>query len=131
MEQKRSRVKPKRRYDSTRRTEQARQTRAAILDTARRMFPRDGFAATTVAAIATGAGVSADTIYKTFGGKAGPGGPRGKKGREGGGPIPAETRSDALQASEPDPRAIIRSWGVLTTEVAPRVAPILLLVRAA
>ncbi len=30
-----------------------------------------------------------------------------------------------------DPRAIIRGWGTLTTEVAPRVAPILLLIRDA
>jgi hypothetical protein len=49
----------------------------------------------------------------------------------GSGPVHAETRSDALQASEPDPRAIIRGWGTLTIEVAPRIAPILLLLRAA
>jgi hypothetical protein len=36
-----------------------------------------------------------------------------------------------MQATEPDPREIIRGWGALTTEVAPRTAPILLLVRAA
>ena len=36
-----------------------------------------------------------------------------------------------LQAAEDDPRAIIRGWGVLTVEIAPRIAPILLLVRAA
>ena len=45
-------VKPKRRYDSVRRREQARQTREAILDTARRLFLTDGFAPTKVAAIA-------------------------------------------------------------------------------
>jgi hypothetical protein len=36
-----------------------------------------------------------------------------------------------MQATENDPREIIRGWSVLTTEVAPRVAPIMLLVRAA
>jgi hypothetical protein len=47
------------------------------------------------------------------------------------GPIPAEHRSDRMQATESDPRRVIQNWGKLTTEVAPRVAPILLLVRSA
>jgi hypothetical protein len=45
--------------------------------------------------------------------------------------VHAETRSDALQASEPDPRVIMRGIGRLAAEVAPRVAPIMLLVRDA
>src|SRR5207342_305853 len=49
----------------------------------------------------------------------------------GAGPVHAERRSDRMQTSENDPRAIIRGWGVLTMEVAPRVAPVLLLVRDA
>ncbi len=131
MEPKRSPVKRKRAYDSTRRREQARQTRDAILDSAQRMFLRDGFAPTTIAAIAADAAVSPDTIYKTFAGKAGLVRAICERALAGAGPIPAETRSDALQADEPDPRKIIRGWGALTIEVAPRVAPILLLVRAA
>jgi hypothetical protein len=47
------------------------------------------------------------------------------------GAVPAETRSDALHGSETDPRAIIRGWGALASEVAPRVVPILLLIRDA
>lgn len=121
----------KRRYDATRRQEQARQTRATVVDTAARLFLRDGYAATTVAAIATGAGVSVETIYKAFGGKPGLVRAIRDKALAGEGPVPAETRSDQLQASESDPRSIIRGWGALTTEVAPRAAPILLLVRAA
>jgi AcrR family transcriptional regulator len=124
-------VKPKRRYDSVRRREQARQTREAILDTARRLFLRDGFAPTTIAAIAEGALVSVDTIYKTFGGKPGLVRAICEHGLAGAQAVPAEARSDALLASEADPRTIIRGWGALTTEIAPRVAPILLLVRAA
>jgi AcrR family transcriptional regulator len=131
MEPKRSPVKQKRAYVSTRRTEQARQTRDAILDTARRMFLRDGFAPTTVAAIAADVAVSPDTIYKAFGGKAGLVRAICERALAGAGPIPAETRSDALQADEPDPRKVVRGWGALTIEVAPRVAPILLLVRVA
>jgi len=50
-------VKPRRRYDSARRAEQARQTRNAIIETARQLFLRDGFAGTTIAAIAAEARV--------------------------------------------------------------------------
>ena len=124
-------VKPKRPYDSVRRREQARQTREAILDTAQRLFLTDGFAPTTIAAIAQEARVSVDTIYKTFGGKAGLVRAIWQHALAGDQTVPAETRSDALQASEHDPRAIIRGWGKLTTEIAPRVAPILLLIRTA
>ena len=45
--------------------------------------------------------------------------------------MPAEQRSDTTQSTELDPRKIIETWGRLTSEVAPRVAPILLLLRAA
>jgi AcrR family transcriptional regulator len=124
-------VKPRRRYDSPRRAEQARQTRAAVTGTAQLLFLRDGFAATTIAAVAAEAGVSAETIYKAFGGKAGLVRAICEQALAGAGPVPAETRSDSLQASEPDPREIIQGWGRLAAEVAPRVSPILLLLRAA
>jgi AcrR family transcriptional regulator len=124
-------VKQKRSYDSTRRRQQARQTQEAIIDAARRRFLDGGFASTTIAAIASEAGVSVDTIYKTFGGKPGLLRAICQEALAGAGPVPAEERSDAMQAAETDPRRIIRGWGTLTTEVAPRVAPILLLVRDA
>ncbi|MBV9941264.1 MAG: helix-turn-helix transcriptional regulator [Solirubrobacterales bacterium] len=44
------------------------------------MFLSDGYSATTVQAIAAGAGVFADTIYKSFGGKP-PGDPRSRARR--------------------------------------------------
>jgi AcrR family transcriptional regulator len=124
-------VKAKRPYDASRRRELAQQRRDLIVDAAERRFLGDGYALTTVAAIAAEAGVSVDTIYKSFGGK--PGLVRAVHDRalEGQGPVPAEQRSDLLQAAEPDARRIIEGWGALTTEVAPRVAPILLLVRTA
>jgi AcrR family transcriptional regulator len=124
-------VKSRRRYDSPRRAEQARQTRAAVTSAAQRLFLRDGFAATTIAAIAAEAGVSAETIYKAFSGKPGLVRAICEQALAGEGPIPAETRSDHLQASEPDPRKIIRGWGRLSAEIAPLVSPILLLLRAA
>ena len=122
---------PKRPYDSTWRQAQARQTREALLDAARNRFLAKGFAATTVAVIASDVGVSVDTIYKAFGGKPGLVRAICDHALSGEGPVPAETRSDALHGGETDPRAIIRGWGALTSEVAPRVVPILLLIRDA
>ena len=118
-------------YDSTRRRLQATQTRTEILEAAQRLFLSDGYAQTTVAAIADVAGVSVETIYKTFGGK--PGLVRAIQAHAlaGAGPVPAYLRSDEMRLSERDPRQVIRNWGTLTTEVAPRVSPILLLIRSA
>jgi AcrR family transcriptional regulator len=121
----------KRSYDSSRRHEQARRTRDAVLDAAERRFLTDGYGLTTIASVAGEAGVSAETVYKAFGGKAGLVTAIWERGLEGRGPVPAPQRSDEMRAREEDPRQIIRNWGQLTTEVAPRVAPILLLIRTA
>jgi len=126
-----SRVKKKRPYDASRRREQAQRNRERIIETAERRFLHDGYAATTVAAIAAGAEVSQDSIYKAFGGKPGLVRAIREKALAGAGPLPAEQRSDAMQARERDPRKIIEGWGALTAEIAPRVAPVLLLIRAA
>jgi AcrR family transcriptional regulator len=64
-------VKPTRRYDSPRRREQAAATRQQILDAAQRLFERQGYAATTMAAIATEAGVALKTVYLGFETKSG------------------------------------------------------------
>src|SRR5919197_5642353 len=60
-----------RRYDSPRRREQAAATRLVILDAAERLFVRDGYAATTMAAIAREAGVALKTVYVVFDTKSG------------------------------------------------------------
>ncbi|MGH2867250.1 MAG: TetR/AcrR family transcriptional regulator [Solirubrobacteraceae bacterium] len=124
-------VKPKRAYDASRRRELARQNHDKIIASAERRFLRDGYAPTTIAAIAAGASVSPDTIYKSFGGK--PGLVRAIRAHalQGEGAVPAEQRSDELQATQSDPRTIIQAWGRLTAEIAPRVSPILLLIRDA
>lgn len=59
-----------RRYHSTLREAQASRTRSAILAAARDLFEAGGFSGTTIAAIATRAGVSAQTVYAVFGSKA-------------------------------------------------------------
>lgn len=61
----------KRRYESPRRRQQAEATRREILDAARRLFERDGYAATTMAAIAAEAGVALKTVYVAFDTKSG------------------------------------------------------------
>src|SRR3954454_6500754 len=124
-------LEPKRAYDGTRRQEQARRTRDRIIDAAERRFLDAGYGATTVTAVATDAGVSADTIYKSFGGKPGLVRAIRERALRGDGPEPAEARSDRLHERESSGRKIIEGWGTLTAEVAPRVAPILLLMRAA
>ncbi len=124
-------VKTKRSYDSSGRQRQAEQSREAIVDAAREMFVTHGYAATTMAAVAEAAGVSVETIYKAFGTKASLVHAIRDRALRGDGPVPAEERSDDLHDHESDPRRIIEGWGRLTSEVAPRVAPVLLLVRAA
>lgn len=60
----------KRRYDSSRRQEQARQTRRAVLAAAHELFVSQGYARTTVADVAAAAGVSVETVYGSFRNKA-------------------------------------------------------------
>jgi AcrR family transcriptional regulator len=124
-------VKTTRRYDTTKRRQRAQDTRDGVIDAATTAFLRDGFAATTVASIAETAHVSVETIYKSFGGKAGLVRAIWQRGLAGAGPIPAERRSDEMQRRESDPRKVLERWGTFTAEVAPRVAPILLLIREA
>jgi AcrR family transcriptional regulator len=123
--------KTARRYDATGRAAQAARNRAIVLECAERLFLQQGYAGTTIVAIAAAAGVSVETIYKAFGGKAGL--VRGIREWRlaGSGHVPAEARSDRARLQESDPRALIAAWGQLTAEVAPLVSPILLLLRAA
>ena len=65
------RVKPKRPYESPRRREQAAATRLEILEAAQRLFERDGYAATTMAAVAAEARVALKTVYIAFETKSG------------------------------------------------------------
>jgi len=64
-------VKPTRRYESPRRRAQAQATRAEILGAAQRLLERDGYAATSMAAVAAEAGVALKTVYLAFGTKGG------------------------------------------------------------
>src|SRR5262249_62254185 len=58
-------------YTPPRRREQAAATRREILEAARRLFERQGYASTTMAAIAAEAGVALKTVYVAFETKSG------------------------------------------------------------
>ena len=64
-------AKPRRAYRSRARAEQAERTRQRILDAARELFLAQGFAPTTIAAVAERAELAAETVYATYGSKAG------------------------------------------------------------
>lgn len=122
-----------RRYDSTRRAEQARQNRSAVLDAARQRFLQDGYAATTLAAVATDAGVSVETVYKAFSNKAGL-----LKGLfdvsvTGDDEDIAMTDRELIRsiAADPDPASKITRYCAHLAEAMPRAAPIQLLARDA
>jgi AcrR family transcriptional regulator len=60
----------RRSYDSSRRRAQADATRSAVVHAARDLFIEQGYGRTTIADVASRAGVSVETIYSAFGHKA-------------------------------------------------------------
>ncbi|CAA9256551.1 MAG: hypothetical protein AVDCRST_MAG54-2256 [uncultured Actinomycetospora sp.] len=56
----------KRRYDSTRRRQQAQENRRRVLDAALELFVDQGYGATTIAEVAAAAGVAVETVYAAF-----------------------------------------------------------------
>lgn len=126
-------VKPRRRYDASGRRQQARRSRWSMLQAARRLFLEQGYAGTTMAAIAAEAGVSVQSVYKAFGNKAvllktvfdvaiaGDDEPV---------PMPQRAALGRVR-DEPDPRRKLALYGEFVAEVSPRHVPIQLLARAA
>ena len=128
-----SAVKPRRRYDSSGRQEQAKRNRRAILEAAHRLFLERGFAATPMPAIASAAGVSVQTVYKAFGNK-----PRLAKAvfdvAMAGDDEPVSMLQRASLGrvrDEPDPRKKFHLYGQFLAEVAPRHVPVQLVIRDA
>lgn len=116
----------KRSYSSAKRAEQARETRRAILQAAQELFVADGYAATTIQAIAERAGVAVQTLYAVFGTK-----------REllrqliestitgGGEPVPmAERPESRALAAEPDGRRRAEMDAAVGRSIIQRVAPV-------
>ena len=116
----------KRSYSSAKRQAQARETRRAIIDSAGELFVANGYAATTIQAIAEGAGVAVQTVYAVFGTK-----------REvlrqlietsvagDDEPVPITERAEAQAvAAEPDRRRRAELDAALSRSITERVAPI-------
>ena len=114
-------------YDRTLRDEQARTTRARILESARQLLLADGYQHLTIAALAESAGVSVQTIYNSVGNKAavikavydvtlaGDDDPRAMNDRP-------EFRA---LAEAPDGASILRAYAALSRRIADRVGPLL------
>jgi AcrR family transcriptional regulator len=123
----------RRAYDASRRRERALLQRRRILDAARTRFERDGYAATTLGAIAADADVSVETIYKAFRNK--PGVVKALfdvavVGDDA--PVPMMQREFvARNMAEPDARKKLRDYAEHLAVTVPRTAPIQLLVRRA
>jgi AcrR family transcriptional regulator len=122
-------VKPRRRYDSRRRYAQAAQTRQEVLDTARGVFLEHGYAGATLGAIARASDVVVETIYRTFGSKAGLFKAVVRAAVAGGAAradVPVEQRP-AIQAiiAEPDPRRQLALYAATQPGIHARSGPLL------
>ncbi len=117
---------PAKRYTSQLRDEQARRTRRTIVMAARELFVAQGYAATTIDAIAAAAGVSRRTVFNSAGGKlillrlalewaiVGDDEPIALADRQ---------AVKTIQA-ERDPRQALALWTQMVVAVAARVAPV-------
>ena len=122
-----------RNYDSSHRQAQARQTRRAITEAARRQFTLHGYAGATLSAIAREAGVAVETIYATFGTK------RALLGHLVDVSVVGDDDPVALLArpfvqateAEPDPRQQIRMFAGQMRAIMGRMAPLFDVMRTA
>jgi AcrR family transcriptional regulator len=116
----------RRTYDNLGRKQQAAQRRAAILEACRAVLLRAGYAQLTIRAVADEAGVSQETIYKSYGNK------RGLvkalydvtlAGDDE--PVPMGQRPEirALLA-EPDPRVVVAGYARLARLIGDRIGTI-------
>lgn len=123
----------RRRYDATGRRQRARRTRLEVLDAARRLFVDRGYAATKMTDVAAEAGVSVELIYGAFRSKANllktvfdvtiAGDDE---------PVALMERPGLLAVrNEPDPARALRRYAAFVAEIAPRIAPVHLVVLTA
>lgn len=120
-------------YDSTRRRERARETRREILAKARALFLANGYAATTMTAIAAAGGVSVETVYGTWKGKAGVVQALLRASLRGEHDAPPLEHSAAIRAliAEPDPHRQLVLYGRVLRDIQPSLAPLARLMREA
>jgi AcrR family transcriptional regulator len=118
--------KSHRRYRSTLREEQARATRRRIVAAGHDLFVEQGYARTTIDAIAARAGVSRKTVFTSVGGKAGVLKLAWDWALAGDDePVPMADRPEVkLMEKERDPVRLIEQWTRLNGTIACRLAPL-------
>ena len=123
---------PKRRYNSARRKEQARQTRQQIIEAAGDLFFENGYSGTSMEAIAQAAGVAVETVYAAFGSKVAVLNALVSTSIVGDDlPIPLLQRNNIQAASrETDPHQMIRRFASDIYPIMQRMSPIFALLRA-
>ncbi len=123
----------KRAYDSSSRRAAARMTRHAILECARRLFLENGYAATTVPAIARAAEVALDTVYAAVGTKAQLFRLLVEAALSGQDAEVSADERDYVRAirAEPDAARKLQIYGSALGEIQPRLAPLFQVLQAA
>ena len=109
------------------------ETRRRVEEAAANRFTRDGYAASTMQAIADEAGVHVQTLYLAYGTKSAllaACAARLVAGTEDPDTHPSERRWAREIASQPDPRAKLALYVKHIAEVAPRITPLLDVLRA-
>ena len=120
-------------YDNRSRAAAAERTRARVLAAATTAFTETGYAGTTIRAVAEAAGVSQETVYKSFGGKAGLLKSVYDMAMAGDTePVPIGARAAALAVRDAaSPSESAAAYGRMAAELAGRAGPLLRIVLAA
>ena len=125
----------RRRYDAPKRRRQAAETRAKVIDAARRVFLERGYAGATIPRIAAEAGVAVETVYRAATGKAGLLEAAVQAALAGGvarADVPVEERPAIRRVvEETDPRRRLRAYAATQPGVWSRVGPLLRVLDAA
>lgn len=123
----------KRRYDATRRRQQARQNQRRIIDAATSLFAAHGYAGTSLAGVAAAAGVAVQTVYAAFGTKVNLLARAIDVGLAGDdAPVPMADREPVRQVmAEPDPYRTIEMYAALTAAISARAHGVVLAAWAA
>lgn len=122
----------RRRYDSSRRREQAEQTRERVLDAAAALFEEHGYDGTSIAAVAEAAAVSEETVYARFRNKRTLLGQLTQRAARGSDPRPIlEQEGPRALARMKDQRAQLRFFADDISQRLERAAPLVVVVAAA
>ena len=128
-------ARPRRKYDASRRREQAAGTRVRIVEAAGRVFLARGYVGATIPAIAAEAGVAVETVYRSASGKAGLLAAAVQAALAGGverAERPVEDRPGIRRViEESDPRQQLASYAATQPGVWSRVGPLLRVLDAA